>query len=85
LSAYVAVEALVCALFGGQSEGGSTGGQADDVVEGLHGGGIVSGCCGVDIEVFVGFENDVAVVVVRCSSAFTRVLIPVVRMFLCTF
>ena len=35
---YVAVEALVCALLGGKGEGGGTGGQAEDVVEGLHGG-----------------------------------------------
>jgi hypothetical protein len=85
LRAYVAVEALVCALLGGKGEGGGTGGQADDVVEGLHGVEIVSGCCGVDVEVFVGFEDDVAVVVVvRCLSAFIRVLIPFVRVCLCT-
>lgn len=39
VEAYVAVEALVCALLnlGGKGEGGGTGCQAEDVVEGLHG------------------------------------------------
>ena len=78
---YVAVVALVCALcdFSRQSECRGTGGQAEDVVEGLHGDEILSDCCGVggSSGVLVGFAD---VRVVSIYSAFARIFIPVVRL-----
>lgn len=81
LESYVAVVALVCAPFdlGGQSKCGGTGGQADDVVEGLHSDEILLECCGVggSSRVFVG---TVGVLVVGISSALAPVFIPFVCM-----
>lgn len=81
MESYVAVVALVCAPFdlGGQSECRGTGGQAEDVVEGLHSDENFLECCGVgsSIRALVGFAD---VLVVTISSAFARVLIPIVRM-----
>ena len=77
LESYVAVVALVCAPFdlGGQSECRGTGGQAEDVVEALHGEDLLV-CCGVGSSgVLVGFDD---VVVVSSSSASMPILIPFV-------
>ena len=68
MGSYVAVVALVCALlnFGGQSECGGAGGQAEDVVECLHSDEISLGCCGV---------GAVLVVVVECLLALMMLLL----------
>lgn len=85
MASYVAVVALVCALrnFGRQSECRSTGGQAEDAVEGLHSDEILLECCGVggSGRELVGFDD---VLVLSIPSAFARVFIPAIRLFSCT-